>query len=135
VKKAAGFFLAGIALVALGYLWGIQCPVIKKIWTPSYVCVSGGYSLMLLGVFYFVVDVLRIRWWISPLVWIGVNPLTIYLARNLIDFNEISERFVGGSIAVWAGEDGGYMLRMCVSLSLSLLFVWYLNRKKIYMRL
>ncbi|OQC02733.1 MAG: hypothetical protein BWX80_03035 [Candidatus Hydrogenedentes bacterium ADurb.Bin101] len=133
--KAAGFFLAGCALAAVGYGWGMQCPIIKKLWTPSYVCVAGGYSLVLLGLFYFVVDVLQLRWWTAPFLWIGVNPLTIYLARNLVEFNKISERFVGGSVAAWAGEDGGYLLKMCVSLFLSLLFVWYLNRKRIYLRL
>ena len=134
-KKAAGFFLAGAALTILGYAWGYQCPVIKKIWTPTYVCVAGGYSLLLLAAFYYVVDVLEVRWWIAPFVWIGVNPLTIYLARNLVEFNKISERFVGGSVAAWAGTDGGYLLKMCVSLFLSLLFVWFLHRKRIYLRL
>ena len=134
-KKAAAFFLAGVVLTVLGYAWGYQCPVIKKIWTPTFVCVAGGYSLMLLGVFYCIVDVLEVRWWIAPFVWIGVNPLTIYLARNLVEFNKISERFVGGSIAAWAGEDGAYFLKMCVSLCLSLLFVWFLNRRRIYLRL
>ena len=134
-KKAAGFFLAGLALAILGYVWGYQCPIIKKIWTPTYVCVAGGYSLLLLSTFYYVIDVLEMRWWIAPFVWIGVNPLTIYLARNLVEFNKISERFVGGSVAAWAGTDGGYLLKMCVSLLLSLLFVWFLNKKRIYLRL
>lgn len=135
VQKAAAFFLAGVALTVAGYVWGWQCPVIKKIWTPTYVCVAGGYSLMLLGAFYYIIDVLKVRWWIAPFVWIGVNPLTIYLARGLVEFNKISERFVGGSVAAWAGVDGGYFLKMCVSLLLSLLFVWYLNKKRIYLRL
>lgn len=134
-QKAAGFFLAGLGLVLLGYLWGFQCPIIKKIWTPTYVCVAGGYSLMLLGFFFYVVDILELRWWTAPFIWIGVNPLTIYLARNLVEFNKIALRFTGGSIAAWAGEDGGYFLQMCVSLALSLLFVWYLNRRRIYLRL
>lgn len=135
IQKAAGFFAAGVALAALGYLWGYQCPIIKKIWTPTYVFVAGGYSLMLLGIFYFVVDVAKIRWWTAPLIWIGVNPLTIYLARNFVEFNKLTERLAGGSISNALGEDSGYLLRMCVSLGLSLLFVWFLNRKRIYLRL
>lgn len=134
-RKALGFLLAGVILAAVGYLWGYQCPIIKKIWTPSYVCVAGGYSLMLLAVFFFVVDILKIRWWTAPFVWIGVNPLTIYLARSLVDFNKIAERLVGGSIAAWAGADGGYLLKTCASLFLALLFVWFLNKKRIYLRL
>jgi predicted acyltransferase len=135
LRKTAIFFLAGLVLVLLGYLWGYQCPIIKKIWTPSYVFVAGGYSLLLLSIFYYIVDVLKIRFWTVPFIWIGVNPLTIYLARSLVDFSKIAERFVGGSIALWAGENGAYMLKMCMILVLSLLFVWFLNKKKIYLRL
>ncbi len=134
-RKAIYFFLAGITLTALGCLWGCQCPIIKKIWTPTYVFVSGGYSLMLLSLFFYIVDVLKIRWWTAPFVWIGVNPLTIYLARNLIEFNKIADRFVGGSVSGWAGEDGHYLIQMSMSLALTLLFVWFLNKKKIYLRL
>ncbi len=134
-KKALYFFITGAALLLVGYLWGYQCPIIKKIWTPSYVLVAGGYSVFLLGIFYYVVDVLKIQWWTAPFIWIGVNPLTIYLARNLIEFNKIALRLVGGSVSAWAGEDGAYLMQMCVSLGLSLLFVWFLNKKKIYLRL
>jgi predicted acyltransferase len=133
--KAAIFFLIGMAVTLLGYYWGHQCPIIKKIWTPSFVFVAGGYSLMLLGSFYFIVDILKIRFWTAPFIWIGVNPLTIYLARNLIEFNKIAERFVGGSISGWMGEDGGYLLKMSMSLLLSFLLVWILNKKRIYLRL
>jgi predicted acyltransferase len=134
-QKALYLFVAGAMLLLVGYLWGYQCPIIKKIWTPSYVFVAGGYSIFLLGIFYYVVDVLKIQWWTAPFIWIGVNPLTIYLARNLIEFNKISLRLMGGSVSAWAGEDGAYLMQMCVSLGLSLLFVWFLNRKKIYLRL
>ena len=47
----------------IGWLWGIQFPVIKKIWTSSYVLVAGGYSAMLLGAFYLVVDVWKFQKW------------------------------------------------------------------------
>ena len=135
VKKLQYLLVIGVALIVAGQLWGLQMPIIKKIWTPSYVCVAGGYSILLLSAFYYVVDVLKIQWWTAPFIWIGVNPLTIYLARNFVEFNKISLRLVGGSVSAWAGEDGSYLMQMCVSLMLSLLFVWFLNKKKIYLRL
>jgi hypothetical protein len=39
----------GIVLVLAGYLWALQFPIIKQIWTSSYVLVAGGYSAILLG--------------------------------------------------------------------------------------
>jgi len=133
-KKLLLFLAGGAAMVAIGFLWGLHFPVIKKIWTSSYVLVAGGYSLMLLGFFYLIVDVWKIRRWTAPFVWIGANPLTIYLARNIVDFNAVAGRFVGGSLAAWAGEDGAYLLQMAVSLALSLLLVRFLDRRKNFLR-
>jgi len=96
--------------------------------------VAGGYSTILLGLFYLVVDVWKIRWWITPFIWIGMNPLTIYLARNFMDFNKLAERFVGGSIKTAVGEDPAYFLQTCVSLALALLLVRFLYKKKIFLR-
>lgn len=134
MRKFTCFMAAGIAMAAAGYLWGLQFPVIKKIWTSSYVLVAGGYSVLLLGLFYLIVDIWQIRWWTAPFVWIGINPLTIYLLRNFMDFNKFAERFVGGSVAAAVGTDGAYLLQTSVSLALSILVVWYLNRKRIYLR-
>ena len=133
-RKLAVCIGGGILMVVLGWLWGFQFPVIKRIWSPSYVLVAGGYSYVFLGFFYLVVDVWQYRKWVQPFVWIGANPLTIYLAREFADFNEFSERFVGGSIANAAGPDIAYLLKMTVSLALSLLVVWFLYRKKIFLR-
>ena len=44
VQKTAWLIGIGIALLATGYLWGLQFPVIKAIWTSSFALVAGGYS-------------------------------------------------------------------------------------------
>src|SRR5262249_35156780 len=74
-KKAGGLILAGAALTALGWAWNAQFPVIKKLWTSSYVLVAGGYSLLLLAFFYTLADGLRWRRMFTPFIWIGMNPI------------------------------------------------------------
>jgi predicted acyltransferase len=136
VKRKLLFFIAGGAvMVAAGYLWGLQFPIIKKIWTSSYVLVAGGYSMILLGIFYLIVDVCKIQWWTTPFVWIGANPLTIYLLRNMIEFNDLAKRLVGDSLGAVIGENMVHCLQMAVSLAFSLLIVRFLYRKKIFLRL
>ena len=124
----------GAAMVVIGYLWGIQMPVIKKIWTPTYVLVAGGYSLLLLGIFYYLIDVKGYKKWTTLFVWIGVNPITIYMARNLIDFGGISKRIVGGDIALMVGEQWAYFLATTVSLGLSLILLRFLYHRKIFLK-
>jgi len=134
-NKLLFFIVGGAVLVAAGFVWGLQFPVIKKIWTSSYVLVAGGYSLVLLGFFYLLVDVWKIRWWTAPFVWIGANPLTIYLLRNVVEFNDLAKRLVGDSLGAVIGENMVHFLQMAVSLAFSLLIVRFLYRKKIFLRL
>ncbi len=124
----------GLAMVLIGYFWGIQFPVIKKVWTSTYVLVAGGYSMMLMGIFYYLIDVKGYKKWTPMFVWIGVNPITIYMARNLIDFNLISKKLVGGNLALMIGEQWAYLLLMAVSMGLSLILLHFMYKRKIFLK-
>jgi predicted acyltransferase len=78
-QRVAWLLVGGVVMVTLGYLWGIQFPVIKRIWTSSYVLVAGGYSCLLLGLFYLLIDIRGYRNWATPFIWIGSNAITAYL--------------------------------------------------------
>ena len=52
----------------------------------------------LLGLFYLMMDVWKYRSWAQPFVWIGMNPITIYMIHNLVDIGAIANRFVGGDL-------------------------------------
>jgi predicted acyltransferase len=132
-KKVVYLAGAGMAGVALGWLWGLQFPVIKKIWTSSFVLVTGGYGAMLLAFFYQVVDIWKYQKWAQPFVWIGVNPITIYMAVNLIDFGAIARRFVGGELNSYCGVYGQLVVAVA-SLILELWFLHFLYRRKIFLR-
>lgn len=132
--KFFAFVALGLALAGLGWAWNPYCPVIKKIWTSSYVCVAGGYSFLLLAFFFLIVDVWKLRFWIKPFLWIGMNPITIYMGRNLLDFNALADRFVGGSLADAVGADVHYLLQMILSLAFSLLLLRFLYHRKIFLR-
>src|SRR2546430_3538442 len=98
-QRKVHYLLASGALgVMAGFLWGLQFPVIKKIWTSSYVLVAGGYSALLLGAFYQVVDIWKYQKWCQPFVWIGMNSITIYMANNIIGFRQLAARLVGGDL-------------------------------------
>jgi predicted acyltransferase len=134
LSKVGCLIGAGTVGVVLGYLWGHNFPVVKKIWTSSFVLVAGGYSCILLGVFMFILDVCQLKRWAQPFVWIGLNPLALYMAANMLDFEDIAERFVGGNIKA-AIDPYGTMLICAVSLGFVFLLAYYLQRKKIFLRL
>jgi predicted acyltransferase len=138
-RKVLCLLLGGLACVLLGHLWGLQFPVIKKIWTSSYVLVAGGYSALLLGLFYLVVDVWKYQKWCQPFVWIGMNSITVYLANNIISFDRLALRFAGGDVRKFFDTTVvtgfGDLVVALVGLGLGLLLCHFLYRKKIFLRL
>jgi predicted acyltransferase len=139
--RKVGYLLGfGIAGVIVGWVWNFQLPVIKKIWTSSYVLVAGGYSAILLGIFYLVVDVWQKRVWCQPFVWTGMNSITIYLTSNIIGgFAKLATRFVGGNVRAMfdahVAEGLGSLINAIVGLALAFWFVNFLYRRKIFLRL
>ncbi|MEY4485102.1 MAG: hypothetical protein RL693_2554, partial [Verrucomicrobiota bacterium] len=138
-QKVAWLLAAGAVAMGLGLLWGLQFPVIKRIWTSSFCLLSGGFSAMMLGLFYLVVDVWRWQRWCIPFLWLGTNALTAYLAVNLVDFEAIAARFAGGDVKrffdahLFAGA-GGLLIAMA-GLLLPVLLVRFLYQRKIFLRL
>lgn len=132
-KKVIYLAVGGLALAGLGWLWGFQFPVIKKIWTSSYVLVAGGYSCLFLSFFHLVVEVWQCRTWVRPFVWIGMNPITIYMIHKLVDLNAIAARFVGGDVKAFFGSAGDLMLTAVVML-LSFGICRFLYCRKIFLR-
>ncbi len=133
-RKVLWLLAAGIVAVALGWLWALQFPVIKKIWTSSYVLVAGGYSFLLLAVFYLVIDVWNVRRWAVPFVWIGVNPITLYLAAEFVNFQGIAKRFAGSPVQTALGNYGPLLL-VCIGMTFVFALARFLYRRRIFVRL
>ncbi len=80
-SKVSFLVVAGMVSLGIGYglgKFGI-CPVVKRIWTPSWTLYSGGICLMILGIAYAILDVIELRFWSYPLIVIGANSIAAYL--------------------------------------------------------
>ncbi len=133
-KKVLLLLGAGLAGIILGFLWGLQFPVIKKIWTCSYVLVVGGYACAFLAVFYQIIEIWQWRRWCEPFMWIGMNPITIYMAFNLAPFDEWAKRIAGGPVAQALGA-WSHLAVSLVVVALVLAFTRFLYQRKIFLRL
>jgi predicted acyltransferase len=131
-RKVTGLLLGGVGCLVLGYIWSFWFPLIKQIWTSSFVLVAGGWSLMLLALFYWLIDVRGWKRWAFFLVVIGVNPITIYICQNFINFDGIAGYFVGGLLQFVPTV--APILFMVSALMVKWLFLAFLNRRKIYLR-
>ena len=95
-KKVGLLFVAGAVLLVVGLFWSMFFPINKNLWTSSFVCVVGAYSVWMFALFFYVVDVLEYRKWTFFFMVIGVNSITIYMAQEFIDFAFTSNVLFGG---------------------------------------
>lgn len=131
-RKSLVLAVAGLACFAAGWALHPVVPVIKKIWTSSFVLVSGGLSLMLLAAFHEVLDVRR--WTRGSAVWaaIGANAITAYMGVHIVDFDAISEKFVVGLMRLYPAEKD--LLLRGGALIIVLLALHGMRRKGIFLR-
>jgi predicted acyltransferase len=135
-QKLAGLTLLGIVCLAAGWAWSEWggLPIIKHIWTSSMTLWAGGWSYLLLALFYLLTDVIGWRSWAFPFVVIGMNAITIYVAYHLvIPFQEISKTLVGGA-ASHAGSAGPFIEHLTTVL-LFWLLLYHLYRQRIFLRI
>jgi predicted acyltransferase len=132
-RKVLGLAFAGVVCVVVGYLWGLSFPIVKIIWTSSYVLYAGGWSLLLLALFYWLVDVKGFKRWAFFFVVIGANPITIYFLQAVVDFPAVAKFFVQGAIT-HSGSLQPMLLPLSV-LAVKWLFLWFLYRRGIFLKI
>ncbi|MDB5350736.1 MAG: hypothetical protein JWN86_1983 [Planctomycetota bacterium] len=99
--KVLCLIVAGLVSLGAGYALGESglCPVVKRIWTPSWVLFSGGWCFLILALAYAIIDVIGLRLWAFPLIVIGANSIAAYLMAHWI------EGFLSGSFKTHLGRD------------------------------
>jgi heparan-alpha-glucosaminide N-acetyltransferase len=124
--------IAGLLLHFLGL-----CPIVKRIWTPSWTLFSGGWCFLILASLYFLIDMKEFKRWTFPLVVIGMNSITIYCMSWLM------EGFVLDSLRIHLGHDAfsifGEPYETLVSGTAIILVFWlilfWMYRKQIFIRI
>ena len=132
LKKTAGLAAAGVACLVIGYLWWLVFPVVKLIWTSSYVMVAGGWSLLLLALFYLVIDVWGFKKWAFFFVVIGANAITIYFLQAIVNFRGMTDFFLSGIITA-AGSAGPLVFAIGL-LTIKWMLLWWLYKRRIFFK-
>jgi predicted acyltransferase len=132
--KVKWLLVAGAVAVPIGFLWGIQFPVIKKIWTSSYVLVTAGYSALLLAGFYQVIEIWGVRKWAAPFIWIGMNAIAIYLLSGLVGGLILYSGFLASAVRGLLGQFADLFTSL-VYAGVIVLIAYGLFRRKVFIRL
>jgi predicted acyltransferase len=138
-KKLGVLMLTGSVCLGLGYAlgWAGICPVVKRIWTPSWVLYSGGLCFLFLAFFYLSTDVSGWKGWALPLVVVGMNSIAAYLMSWLF------KGFIGANLRTHLGAEAFKILGDAYEPLLKgaavLLILWVMlfamYRKKVFLRI
>jgi len=134
LRKGLTMGLIGVLFLGIGLLWDLAFPINKKIWTSSFVIYAGGWSLILLSIFYLIIDVWRFKRWALFFIVIGLNPITIYMCnRGVLRFDSSRDFFFTGFISLFS-EPAQPVIKVLAYIVVSWLFLYFLYRKKIFLR-
>lgn len=133
-KKTWIMLVAAAILLLIGLLWNFLFPINKNLWSSSFACVVGAYSLAMFAVFYYVIDVKGHHKWAFPFKVVGMNSITIYMAMSFIDFSFTARQLLHGVMGIIPNETASRLVLILGMFLLRWLFVYFLYKKKIFLK-
>jgi predicted acyltransferase len=132
-KKSLYFAVTGVIFILIAQIWNLDFPINKNLWTSSFVMQVGGISLILLGLFYYIIDVLGYKKWSFFFRVIGMNSILIYLSGRFIDWEYTTDAFFK-----WLGQLTGdpwniVVLAMCF-VFVKWCFLYLMYKKKVFLK-
>jgi len=137
MQKFKVLAIYGIIGIVAGYTLDPITPIIKRICTSSFVIVSGGWCLLTLAVFYYLIDMRGMRKWLNFAVIVGMNSIFIYMYSNTIGpqwMNGFIEIFTGGFL-FWMGLPTVHLVTAIVSLAVHWYLCYWLYKRKILIKI
>ena len=132
-QKVLRLAVIGVIFLVLAQLWNLVFPINKNLWTSSFVLQVGGLSLILLSVFYYVIDVLGYRRWAFFFTVIGMNSILIYMSGGFIDWEYSTEAIFKWLIQLLDGPYSIVFGAICY-LMVKWAFLYFMQKKKVFLR-
>jgi predicted acyltransferase len=126
---------AGAVCLVTGLIAGqVVCPIVKRIWTPSWALFSAGWTFWMLAAFFGAIDVAGWKRWAWPLTVVGMNSIAMYCMSQLLK-GWVAGRLKMHLVPEWfEGTYGPVVTATAVLFVLWLVCVW-LWRRGIFLRI
>ena len=131
--RALRIAIAGIISLALALMWNLVFPINKNLWTSSFVLLTGGLSLLLLALFYYIIDVLEYKRWAFFFRVIGMNSILIYMSGRFINWNYTTNGFFKW-LGQLIGDPWNVVVLVFCYLAVKWVFLYFLYRKRVFLR-
>ncbi|WP_259069349.1 acyltransferase family protein [Mucilaginibacter sp. X4EP1] len=132
-KKIAWLSGIGVIFLILALVWNFDFPINKNLWSSSFVLLVGGISLLLMSLFYYIIDVLGYKKWAFFFKVIGMNSILIYISSHFIKWTYTNTSLFGW-LGQLAGKPYGAVIMAATFVLAKWLFLRYLYEKKTFLR-
>lgn len=133
--KCGRLLAVAVVCLLLGTVIGIVgCPIVKRIWTPSWALLSGGWGLVMLSFFYWLVEIAGQRKIVFPLVVVGMNSIFIYVMHSL-SAGWIREQLAKHGFASLFASEWGPVIERCSVLAVLWVLCFWLYRQRAFLRI
>jgi predicted acyltransferase len=130
--KIRNLVILGLGFILLARIWHPVHPIIKHIWTGSFVLFAGGICYLSLALFYMIVDEFKFQKWTKAFIIIGANSIVAYTAWHLFDFGLVADVFTKGLIP-YTGNWYDF-IRAIAAFLIIFLILRYMYKNKIYVK-
>ncbi len=132
-RKALQLAVMGVLFLIGAQIWNLVFPINKNLWTSSFVLHTGGWSLLLLSLFYFIIDVKGYQKWSFFFAVIGMNSILIYMSGRFINWGYTNKAIFG-----WLGQivgDPYNLVVMAVTyIMVKWMFLYFMYQKNVFLR-
>lgn len=132
-EKTLYLLAVGFVSLVIAQIWNLDFPINKNLWSSSFVMQTVGCSLLLLALFYYVIDVVGYQKWAFPLKVIGVNSILIYLSEKFIEWEYTAKKLFEW-VYQWAGDPTSIIFIAITILGIKWLSLKFLYEKKVFLR-
>lgn len=133
MRKVATMAVVGVIFLILAQIWNLDFPINKNLWTSSFVLHVGGLSLLLMALFYYIIDVKGYQKWAFYFRVIGMNSILIYISGHFIKWSYTTEGFFGW-IGQLVGDPYNIVVMAICFVMVKWAFLYYLYTKKTFLR-
>jgi predicted acyltransferase len=131
--KALRLAGVGVLFLILAQIWNLDFPINKNLWSSSFVLHVGGISLLLMSLFYYIIDIRGYKKWAFFFKVIGMNSILIYISGHIINWG-FANNHLFGWLGQLAGEPWGAVLMAITLLFVKWLFLYFLYKKNTFLR-
>jgi len=132
-KKVGAMAITGVIFLLLAQLWNLDFPINKNLWSSSFVMQTTGLSLLLLSLFYYIIDVRGYKNWAFFFKVIGMNSILIYMSGRFINWDYTTK-----SLFQWLdqliGNPFNVIIMAVCMVMIKWLFLYVLYKKKMFLR-